>query len=139
MQVPGLWHKDVLLLDPQRPPPRRPLGIYTGRNRREALWLCKRFRYFSELTAEPHTLGLRAHDDGAVKPDGQPLRQLLVHFQAENLLYIGDLPADRQAAMHASVALGQILPTRRSRPWPQSTVAARHIDDLLDAIDAPTP
>ena len=138
----GLWHRDRLLLDPSRPPPGRPLGVYTGRQRRETHWLCGRFQFFRNFLAlaDPP---LAAADTGEHKPAGGPLLRLHAQLGRENLLYVGDLPADRDAALAARRAMpasgalwiGQIVP-RGGERWPAADIAAASISALLDTIDA---
>jgi phosphoglycolate phosphatase-like HAD superfamily hydrolase len=134
-RVAGLWRHDRLLLDPRRPPPDRPVAVYTGRTTAEARWLLQRFRWFDEVTA------LETVDTGAYKPDGLPLQRL--RGEADRpLLYIGDLTADRQALQDArrrwpeqTWLLGQIAPPGQER-WSDADIVATDINALLDALGA---
>lgn len=134
-RVRGLWRRDRLLLDPRRPPPQRPVAVYTGRTTAEAHWLLKRFRWFDTVAAWETT------DTGALKPDGEPL-QRLGQIVGRPVLYVGDLPADRDALRdarrrwpHEPWLLGQVLAPGQE-PWPDADVVAKDVNELLDAIGA---
>lgn len=133
-QVPGLWHHDRLLLDPLRPPPPIPLGVLTGRAPRETAWLLRRFRFFDRVAA------VRAD---APKPDGRPLLALQAELGGGPLLYVGDLPADRDTVLDArklggrGLLVGQILGPDQPERWPEADIAADDIEALLGQIGMP--
>ena len=134
-RVKGLAHRDRLLLNPLRPPPRRPMGVYTGRARREARWLMDRFAFFSRVS-DAH---LACTDSGAYKPDPVPLVALHEALGGGPLVYFGDTAGDREAMARF----------RRERPgcllvqvtngepwWPEADFVATRPGPILDLLGA---
>lgn len=139
--VQGLCRRDRLLIDPQRPPLHQPVGVYTGRTRAEALWFLRRFGLFAPLCADANAPLLMAIDDGAEKPDGLPLVQLAQRLGRPAVIYVGDLPADRDALLHARQLapqrqwlLGQVR-WRGTAAWPQAQWSGGSVNALLEGLD----
>jgi phosphoglycolate phosphatase-like HAD superfamily hydrolase len=130
-QMPGLWHHDRLLLDPLRPPPPVPLGVLTGRAPGETSWLLRRFRFFDQVAA--------VHAN-APKPDGRPLLALQAELGGGPLLYVGDLPADRDTVLDArklggrDLLVGQIVGPDQPERWPEADFAAADLHALLAQV-----
>lgn len=134
----GLQFRDRLLLDPQRPPPPRPLAVYTGRTHGEALSLLNRFKLFRDVPADC----IETTDTGARKPDPAPLLRLDTRLGGRGLVYLGDTEADRQTVLAfrrerpgvPCVCVQVVLRARAGR-WPEADLAGVAPDSLLDALD----
>jgi HAD superfamily hydrolase (TIGR01548 family) len=105
---PGLRATETLLVDRvvlERLAARLPLGIVTGRPRRDA-----------EIFLDDHGIrdlfgALVTMDDGPLKPDPAPIRLALSRLGIERAIMIGDTPDDVRAARAAGVVpVGVIAP-----------------------------
>lgn len=105
---PGLWRVERLLVERElleRLAARLPLGIVTGRPRRDAL------RFLEKAQIGSLFVGLVCMEDAPRKPDPAPVRLLLAQLDSHSGWLIGDTPDDMRAASAAGVLpLGVIAP-----------------------------
>lgn len=135
-RVLGLARRDKLLCDPLLPRTGRPVAVYTGRTVAEGRLVMDRLQRFAGMPVP-----VEAVDSGAHKPDGAPLERLAAHLDVQVVVYIGDLPADRQALLDArrrfprrQWLLGQVLATAGAERWPEADLASPHVDELVAAL-----
>ncbi len=107
----GLIRQETWLLSPkimQELAENYPLGIVTGRPRREALWTLEHFSvscFFQILVA---------HEDcppGRGKPDPYGLKLAMSRLSQTSGVYVGDSPDDRLAAQAAGLFFVGALPS----------------------------
>jgi HAD superfamily phosphatase len=97
---PGLWHVEQLLVTPDllgRLASRLPLGIVTGRPRRDAE------RFLTHTGIHEHFAALVCMEDAPRKPDPAPVRLLMEQLEVHNAWLVGDTPDDMRAAAAAGV------------------------------------
>jgi HAD superfamily hydrolase (TIGR01549 family) len=104
----GLRESERLLVDRElleRLAVRLPLGIVTGRPRKEAAW-------FLERTEISHLFGATVClEDGPLKPDPEPVRLALKRLGVQRAWMVGDTPDDIRASAAAGVVpLGIVAP-----------------------------
>ncbi len=108
---------------------RMPLGIVTGRPRKEAEWFLDRFAINDLFTT------MVCLEDGPVKPDPAPIRAALERLDVRRAWMIGDTPDDVRAATAAGVlGIGIIAPGDS----PEATSAAlgsAGAATILDSLD----
>ncbi|MSP90621.1 MAG: hypothetical protein EXR79_02265 [Myxococcales bacterium] len=136
---PGLTNRDRALLSIDRPPCRRPLGVYTGRRRREADLVFDRWRFFAGLRADC----VATPDDGAWKPDPAPLAALAHRMQAPGIIYFGDTQDDCDAVRQFRTAFPQlrallvhVLSEPGVAPWPDADLTVAEPGAALDLLGA---
>jgi histidinol-phosphate aminotransferase len=99
-EEPGLRRTETLLVDPDLLAglaERYPLGIVTGRPRRDAE------RFLREKDIAGYFGALVCMEDAALKPDPAPVQLLLRQLDARRAWLIGDTPDDARAARAAGV------------------------------------
>lgn len=135
---PGLWERETLLVDPswlRALAKRLPLGVVTGRPRRDALQALERFGLTDVFAV------VVCMEDGPAKPDPAPVRAALAALGAEAAWLVGDTPDDVVAARRAGVVpLGISAPGEDSAAALLGAGAARvlgQLDELEDLLDGP--
>ncbi len=135
---PGLRETEGLLADRallERLAARRPLGVVTGRPRRDALAFLERFGLAGLFRA---TVTM---EDAPAKPSPAPVRLCLERLGVERAWLVGDTPDDVRAARAAGVVpLGVVAPGDE-RPATEAALfaagAARVLDSLEDLARLP--
>lgn len=135
---PGLWERETLLVDPdwlRKLAGRLPLGVVTGRPRRDAEQALDRFGLADVFGV------VVCMEDGPAKPDPTPVRAALAQLGVEAAWLVGDTPDDVVAARKAGVVpLGSCAPGEASTAALLGAGAARVLDrleDLEDLLDGP--
>lgn len=135
----GLAEHDRPLLARDRPACRRPLGVYTGRRRREADLVLARWPFFAPLHADC----VATPDTGAWKPDPAPLAAIARHFAAPGIVYFGDMEDDRSTLLqfraafpHLRALLVQVAAEPGALPWPDADLTATEPGPALDLLGA---
>jgi phosphoglycolate phosphatase-like HAD superfamily hydrolase len=137
LKVSGLCGQDQLIMSSTRPAPACPLGVYTGRVYGEASFLIQRFEFFREVKDE-HICTI---DRGYKKPECSALEKLYDDLGAREMLYIGDVPADRAAALsfrrqnpEKRLWLAQVLATPETAYWSEAEFVASEPESVLDSL-----
>jgi phosphoglycolate phosphatase-like HAD superfamily hydrolase len=137
LNVSGLCSKDSFLLNPDRSPPGAPMGVYTGRVYGEARFLMNRMAFFSAVD-DAHICTI---DRGYRKPDADALEYLCDALGTEEILYIGDVPADRAAALafrakrpQGRLWLAQVLATPDTAHWSEADFVSSEPESVLDSL-----
>lgn len=119
----GLWRAERLLVDPAwlaAQAARRPLGIVTGRPRRDAE------RFLDAHGIARHFGAVICMEDGPAKPDPAPVRAALAALGVRRAWLVGDTPDDIRAARAAGVVpLGIEAPGEASAAALTAAGAAR--------------
>ena len=127
-EAPGLWTTETLLVEVawlRQLAARMPLGIVTGRPRRDAERFLERF----ELTDLFATVVCM--EDAPAKPDPAPVQRALTAMGVARAWMVGDTPDDIVAARAAGVVpLGICAPGEDSAPALLAAGAARVLPDL---------
>lgn len=107
-ETPGLWQVERLLVEPallERLAQRLPLGIVTGRPRRDAQ------RFVGQAEIAGFFGAMVCMEDAPRKPDPAPVQLLLHQLGVQRAWLVGDTPDDMQAAAAAGVLpLGVVAP-----------------------------
>lgn len=105
---PGLRRTEGLLCPPtwlKELSERLPLGIVTGRPRKDAV------RFLMEQGIAEYFDAVVCMEDGPLKPDPAPVLQAMVRMNIERAWFIGDTPDDARAGRRAGVvSLGVVAP-----------------------------
>jgi phosphoglycolate phosphatase-like HAD superfamily hydrolase len=122
-------------LDRNRPAPNCSLGIYTGRVYGETRHLIDQFAFFQGIQ-DQHICTI---DRGYRKPEADALEYLTDALGGSSLIYFGDLPADRSAALafrakcpDSKLWLAQILETEETAYWPEADFVSSEPGSVLD-------
>jgi histidinol-phosphate aminotransferase len=134
--TPGLYRTEQLLIGPDwiRDLGRRlPLGIVTGRPRRDAM------RFLEDQGIPGLFKAIITMEDSVPKPDPAPVRLALDRLGVEHAWMVGDTPDDMRAARGAAVLpIGVLAPgagTVAMAPALQRAGAARVLNTLEDLED----
>ncbi len=130
---PGLWRHESLIValeELERLGTRLPLGIVTGRPRRDAE------RFFEQTGLDEKVEAVVVMEDAPQKPEPDPVELLAERMGVERAWMLGDTPDDARAARRAGMlALGIVAPDEdasRMRPALRRGGCARILDDLTD-------
>ena len=138
-EAPGLWRNERLLAERawlSRLAARLPLGVVTGRPRRDAQ------RFLSESGIADLVRVVVAMEDSPPKPDPAPVRAALRALGVARAWMIGDTPDDIRAARAAGVLpLGIVAPGDQSEPMARvlAGAGAARVLDHLDQLEEVLP
>lgn len=132
-EEPGLWQRESLIVgldELERLGERLPLGIVTGRPRRDAR------RFFDQTGLDEKVEAVVVMEDAPQKPEPDPVELLAERMGVEQAWMVGDTPDDARAARAAGVLpLGIVAPEEEAstmRPALTEAGCARILDDLMD-------
>jgi len=130
-EVPGLKQAERPLVDLEtwaRWSKRLPVGVVTGRPRRDAEEFLTRFRLMDGISA------LVTREDGSLKPDPAPVLRVLEILGVRRAWMLGDTPDDLVAARAAGVVpIGVVAPgDDPDRARERLRFAARILDRTID-------
>jgi histidinol-phosphate aminotransferase len=121
-EAPGLRRTESLLCAPSwlaTLARRIPLGIITGRPRRDAE------RFLNEQGIAEYFDAVVCMEDGPLKPDPAPVRRAMALMGVERAWFIGDTPDDARAGRGAGVvALGVVAPGETESDVAQALIEA---------------
>jgi HAD superfamily hydrolase (TIGR01548 family) len=135
----GLRHTETLLCEIEwlaRLRERLPLGIVTGRPRRDAE------RFLDEHGIAASFQAVVCMEDGPIKPDPAPVRIAMEILNVENVWFVGDTPDDMQAARRAGQQpLGIVAPGDRDQTVIPSLLeaGAAHVLRRVEEIEQLLP
>jgi HAD superfamily hydrolase (TIGR01548 family) len=135
-EEPGLWQRESLIVgldELEELGGRLPLGIVTGRPRRDAQ------RFFDHTGLDEKVEAVVVMEDAPQKPEPDPVELLAERMGVERAWMVGDTPDDARAARAAGMLpLGIVAPEEEAstmRPALTEGGCARILDELMDVED----